>query len=149
MPGRGHATGGVAGRGDLTFSCVARRKHAFTVHIPAFCFGRAQELLKRLEDAAMAQRFGTSSVATAAPAAVTAGSSGPVEDHSAQQPTAAWQSQLDQLSQAAAAINRQEAQLDMRCTHYSDLEEAQHVLQEMQHGTLSAHRSSQADTGCA
>jgi hypothetical protein len=43
-----------------------------------------------------------------------------------------WQQQIDQLGQAAAAINDQEQLLDMRCTHYADLEEAQRALHEMQ-----------------
>jgi hypothetical protein len=42
-----------------------------------------------------------------------------------------WQQQIDQLAQAAAAINEQEQLLDMRCTHYADLEEAQRALHEM------------------
>jgi len=40
--------------------------------------------------------------------------------------------QLSQLSKTAAAINSQEQLLDMRCTHFADLDEARHVMQEMQ-----------------
>lgn len=43
-----------------------------------------------------------------------------------------WQQQIDELGQAAAAVNEQERLLDMRCTHYGDLEEAQRALHEMQ-----------------
>lgn len=70
----------------------------------------SQDLLKRLEAAAMAQRLGAAATVTAQE----------------------WQQQIDQLGQAAAAINDQEQLLDMRCTHYADLEEAQRALHEMQ-----------------
>jgi phage terminase small subunit len=69
-----------------------------------------QNLLKRLEDAAMAQRLGMQPSTAAAE----------------------WQQQIHQLSEAAAVINEQEQLLDMRCTHFGDIEEAQRTLQEMQ-----------------
>lgn len=43
-----------------------------------------------------------------------------------------WQQRISRLSQAAALVNEQEQQFDMRCTHFGDLEEAQRTLQEMQ-----------------
>jgi hypothetical protein len=76
-----------------------------------------QSLLKRLEDAAMAQRLGMQPSTAAAE----------------------WQQQIHQLSEAAAIINKQEQLLDMRCTYFGDIEEAQRTLQEMQqHGQQAA-----------
>jgi hypothetical protein len=49
-----------------------------------------------------------------------------------------WQQRISQLSQAAALVNEQEQQLDMRCTHFGDLEEARRTLQEMQEHAAQA-----------
>ena len=73
----------------------------------------AQELLKGLEDLTMAHRLGN--------VAGTAGA-----EH------ATLQLQLEQLAKAGAVINEQEQLLDMRCTLYSDLDEARRVLLELQ-----------------
>lgn len=81
-----------------------------------------QALLKRLEDAAMAQRLGL------ATATSTAGS----DTHTGLAGLSHWQAEIDQMAHSAAVVNEQEQRLDMRCTHFGDLEEAQRVLQEMQ-----------------
>lgn len=87
---------------------------------------QVQELLKDLEDTAMTRRLRASSTAPC-----TAGAGG--AELAAQMYTLEAQSeQLSQLSKTAAAINSQEQLLDMRCTHFADLDEARHVMQEMQ-----------------
>lgn len=60
-----------------------------------------------------------------------------------------WQQQLQQLSVAAAAVNEQEQLLDMRCTHFGDLEEAQRTLQEMQQHAADAHAEAVASADAA
>jgi hypothetical protein len=81
-----------------------------------------QALLKRLEDAAMAQRLGLASVSSTDGSNTRAGLP----------ELSQWQAEIDQLVQSAGVVNEQEQRLDMRCTHFGDLEEAQRVLQEMQ-----------------
>jgi hypothetical protein len=93
----------------LTLSCVL--------------YTTLQALLKHLEDAAMAQRLGLASAASS-----TAGS----DTHGGLAGLSGWQAEIDQLGQSAAVVNEQEQRLDMRCTHFGDLEDAQRVLQEMQ-----------------
>lgn len=50
-----------------------------------------------------------------------------------------WQQRISRLSQAAALVNEQEQKLDMRCTHFGDLEEARGTLQEMQEHAGHTH----------
>lgn len=50
-----------------------------------------------------------------------------------------WQQRISRLSQAAALVNEQEQKLDMRCTHFGDLEEARRTLQEMQEQAGTTH----------
>lgn len=70
----------------------------------------------------MAQRLGHGTVSG------TAGS----DTHACLAGLSQWQAEIDQLARSAAVVNEQEQRLDMRCTHFGDLEEAQRALQEMQ-----------------
>lgn len=93
-----------------------------------YCFDTSvsnclQELLKDLEDTAMTRRLRASNSAPGTAGAELAAQMDTLEEQS---------EQLSQLSKTAAAINQQETLLDMRCTHFADLDEARHVLQEMQ-----------------
>lgn len=55
----------------------------------------------------------------------------------------AWQQQLQGLSDASAAINKQESQLGVKLTYYADLDEAGRVLKETQEAFSGSSRSAE------